>query len=692
MGIIEISAVSIFFKETKKVNVRQTLMDWNNVEKNKEKSWLLEDIKSIHPRRYLLQQTAIELYFKNSTNCLLNFDKKVRNKVFNKILSLGGNLEFPDSRSPESIFKRSNLTERWQRREISNFEYLMELNTIAGRTYNDLQQYPVFPWVLSDYTSETIDLNNPSVYRDLSKPIGALTESSEMMVRERYSMWPDPDIPAFHYGSHYSSSHTVCQYLVRMEPFTTYHIDIQGGSFDHPDRLFSSIPLSWESCLYNSGDVRELIPEFFYLPEFLKNTNNFIFGNTQSGDPVDDVILPAWASSPEEFIYRNREALESDYVSENLHHWIDLIFGYKQRGEQAIEACNVFQYLTYEGSIDIDNIQDPMEKQAVLSQIANFGQTPSMLLKRPHPSRNEAVKNIIKEIPLKGVVETLMATRIDNITTGPIKGIMAVHNGGNSYTVLTIDNMRQYKKHNLKLKLPFTMEKEKDSFERPRLSLIAERDLKPSLFEISKDSRVLYSGGHWDNSFKVTSLDPTISNEISNDYHKDRVKCIALTNSGSYLVTGSADTTIVVWQMNEKKKQKDFRTKNNILRILSGHLNEIECIAVDEDMDVVVSGAADGTCIIHTLRKGSFVNQVHHPLGYMWSIAKISPKGYFILYSNIDHSLCLYNINGFTQHTTNLGPLTDIIVSGCGQYFICTSLEGRVMFLWFYNLDLKKGC
>ena len=52
----------------------------------------------------------------------------------------------------------------------------MRLNTFAGRTYNDLTQYPVFPWILSDYTSKTIDLNNPSVYRDLSKPVGALNE------------------------------------------------------------------------------------------------------------------------------------------------------------------------------------------------------------------------------------------------------------------------------------------------------------------------------------------------------------------------------------------------------------------------------------------------------------------------------------------------------------------------------------
>ena len=68
----------------------------------------------------------------------------------------------------------TELAARWQSRQISNFEYLMRLNTLAGRTYNDLNQYPVFPWVLRDYTSATLDLSDPATFRDLSKPMGAL--------------------------------------------------------------------------------------------------------------------------------------------------------------------------------------------------------------------------------------------------------------------------------------------------------------------------------------------------------------------------------------------------------------------------------------------------------------------------------------------------------------------------------------
>ena len=50
----------------------------------------------------------------------------------------------------------------------------MILNNLAGRSYNDLNQYPVMPWVLSDYESEKIDLKDPKHFRDLGKPIGAL--------------------------------------------------------------------------------------------------------------------------------------------------------------------------------------------------------------------------------------------------------------------------------------------------------------------------------------------------------------------------------------------------------------------------------------------------------------------------------------------------------------------------------------
>lgn len=58
--------------------------------------------------------------------------------------------------------------------------------------------------------------------------------------------------------------------------------------------------------------------------------------------------LPPWARNPRDFVRKMRRALESPYVSRRLHLWIDLVFGYLQRGKGAIEADNLFYHLTYE--------------------------------------------------------------------------------------------------------------------------------------------------------------------------------------------------------------------------------------------------------------------------------------------------------------------------------------------------------
>ena len=78
----------------------------------------------------------------------------------------------------------------------------------------------------------------------------------------------------------------------------------------------------------------------------------------QDGTRIGDVELPPWATDAVDFIAKHRAALESDEVSASLHSWIDLIFGYKQRGPAAVAAQNVFFYLTYEGNVDLSSLTD----------------------------------------------------------------------------------------------------------------------------------------------------------------------------------------------------------------------------------------------------------------------------------------------------------------------------------------------
>ena len=96
-------------------------------------------------------------------------------------------------------------------------------------------------------------------------------------------------------------------------------------------------------------------------------------------------MLPPWCGGdPYTFIKIHRQALESDYVTQNLPSWIDLVFGFKQTGKAAIEAVNVFHPATYFG-VDVDKIADPLRRTAVKTMIATYGQTPKQLFKNPHP-------------------------------------------------------------------------------------------------------------------------------------------------------------------------------------------------------------------------------------------------------------------------------------------------------------------
>lgn len=140
------------------------------------------------------------------------------------------------------------------------------------------------------------------------------------------------------------------------------------GSFDKADRLFRNLGAAFASASGVTSnvmhDVKELIPEFYYNEDFLGNLNHYPLGETQAATQVNEVELPKWAhGSPKRFVQLHRRALESDHVSRHLHEWIDLVFGCKQTGRAAEEAVNVFHYLTYEGSVDLDAVSDPLKRR-----------------------------------------------------------------------------------------------------------------------------------------------------------------------------------------------------------------------------------------------------------------------------------------------------------------------------------------
>ena len=82
------------------------------------------------------------------------------------------------------------------------------------------------------------------------------------------------------------------------------------------------------------------------------NTYRLELGYSPEGDEIDDVLLPRWAEDLQDMMFIMRTALESEFVSLSIHKWIELIWGHRQKGEEAEKAYNLYYHLCYEENVD----------------------------------------------------------------------------------------------------------------------------------------------------------------------------------------------------------------------------------------------------------------------------------------------------------------------------------------------------
>ena len=251
----------------------------SNFIKVHDRVYKMEDIKYVFWRRFKQYPTAIEIFFINGKTLFLNFPGLKGKAVAKQIASFSPkNAIYIQQTDFDVFFQQTKLTEKWKNREISNFEYLMELNIFGGRSFNDPSQYPFLPWILSNYSSDTIDLDDSANYRDLSKPVGALGKERLDELVQRLADLRYFNLKEFLYSSYASTPLSVFLFNLRVEPYTTQHILMQGGRFDTPLRQFFSVERTFESVVTQMNDYRELTPEFFYDNEFLVNINKFDLG------------------------------------------------------------------------------------------------------------------------------------------------------------------------------------------------------------------------------------------------------------------------------------------------------------------------------------------------------------------------------------------------------------------------------
>ncbi|XP_050432817.1 WD repeat-containing protein 81 [Adelges cooleyi] len=211
----------------------------------------------------------------------------------------------------------ASMCEQWVRGKISNFDYLTFLNKLAGRKYGDPKCHHVFPWVTDfssraglnyrDLTKSKYRLNKGDRQLDLTYDIG--DEKSSVMTPHHVTDVLS-EITYYVYRSRVTPRSVLCRYIRTKFVPEEYPSSIQRMQQWSPD---------------------ECIPEFYTDPSVFKSIHK----------ELPDLGVPTWAENVQDLVDTHRTILESNYISERLHHWIDLTFGYKLSGSAAVKSKNV---------------------------------------------------------------------------------------------------------------------------------------------------------------------------------------------------------------------------------------------------------------------------------------------------------------------------------------------------------------
>ena len=728
-------------------------------------------IKFIFIRTYYYQETGLEIYTLSNKNYYFNFKSNIDLTIVKtEILKTDKYREIKgdDFRGKKILGYEKKLNNNkkknyyvidkireWRKYEISTLEFLMWMNIYSGRSLNDLTQYPVFPWLITDYISDELtqedDNNNSNFIRNLSLPMGMLEINDNSITRkenfiDKYDLiknelkdnfsdfnyaeflkkgdeyfrnyqnkklklkmnennTPDDEeengeniamvelnqLPSY-YGSHFSNPTYVTHYLSRIFPFAFVSIEIQGDKFDDPNRMFISINRTFESATTTKDDIRELIPEFYLLPEMFQNNNNLDLaqGKTDADNNkivINDVDLPSWSNEdPNNFICEKRKFLEKS--SMKINKWIDIIFGNYQRGEKAEEIHNIFKAESYERMVKLENIRD-IDMRNALMRLVEIGLTPMQILdteskpkveKKLFVTKNtiyakskgrtlDETENLISSVILSQKYESFSSKNYDNKKLTSNQDYNQIIEPKITRIIyLNQKNIRLFINNDYYYNINLANYETKGTIEESNIFKLENNSTKfaanyqisnnSNIFIVNKKDNYVLKSGFWDNRIEYNTIPSSTKEEpiFKTFYTPKNLGPITLMNYSeeeNIIICGTKLGHILYYT--DINKNTNFSEPFHF----NAHNDEITSISINYDLHLCATSSLDGYIIIFTLPKFCLVRSIQ--LSKKESEADISEEEFiyadniflsscplpcFIIFISSKQLFCIYNING----------------------------------------------
>ena len=597
------------------------------------------DIKEIIKRRVCLLYIGIEIFMKDNKSYMFNFFGKnelnkfideikklcygknknivnkdrINNKRPSKILEISTintllnkkdtNINFKLIEDPINEFKKLPLKQKIKKGKLSNFNYLLLINKYSSRTYNDYNQYLVFPVLNLD--------NSGKKTRDLSKVLCLNKENSSDSLKACLKNY---DLIGCNFNQHYSTGGYILYYLIRLIPFTHQHILFQSMKFDCASRIFSSL-----NHIYNiyesTDDNRELIPEFYFNYEFMTNLNYNNLGyfeNNKELRILNDAKTYYKYSFPE-FIIKSRNQLEKS----DLSPWIDNIFGAKQI-DKSEENPNLFALSSYEEFSDVEKIKNDenielikkVEEIKIKIDLVKFGMSPAKLFSKPHDKKEffdknedndegfekkkDKIENAINNIISKKLKERNFFYIINNNNENEIELIFKFNNKIDIHKLKFGES--KFSEISLKIKDQIDIEPYNNSFCElfPEVYCLV-RNIDNTLI-ITSPKKILYTYYFY---CMITSIE-SLSQKNNNEENKS--KLVFIGDEKGYV-------HVIEIQYDFDNKEKSYEIKNIFRKkSIKTHNNYIKGLFYDERLNLIFSWSDDNFISINNDYSLDFMN------------------------------------------------------------------------------------